>query len=568
MTERCPTDEELLAAAVGEPSGTQVRFHAASCDHCQERMDQLRAEVSAMRAFRGLFEPLADRGSVITMLPARTPTPLSIDRIGRYVVIGEIASGGQADLYRVIDPDLARPLVLKLSRLETGDDRENRHFTVVEGRLLANLDHPGLIRVFDVGDHEGRPYLVLEYVPGRTLDQVYQQQRPSLSEAIRITRDIAEVLDYTHRRGVIHGDVTPGNIMIDAEGRTRLIDFGLARSPDTRLNNHSIVGGTPEFLPPELVKSATFSRATPASDVFGLGATLYWMVTGQGPFAANNAAESLDLARRGQVDFHALQSGRVPRWLFYFLEQTLAADSTRRPLISDCLKQLQKASKRSRATGTVVVVIAVLLMALVGISMLSVVSEFMRPSRQSLDRTVVLTLPDVMVVRSNQVVNLKTVLPLRTGDLLSMTFLIAPKEDVSVVWLDAAGHARILKTSRTSTDEVDRIQYPDSNRPIQIDGPEGTDIIFVCRGSPPTEQQLLDSFPSEPPPEIPDHVFIQLQRMSQIESMGPISPHGEAADKVAALEVYLRKIDTDLRRHFGGVRAVAFPHRAESEKED
>src|SRR5581483_11061016 len=116
--------------------------------------------------------------------------------IGRYVVVGEIASGGQADVYRVIDPDLARPLVLKLARCPSGADVAHRNAAVAEGKLLATLDHPGLLRVFDAGEFEQRPYLVLEYVPGQNLEQRFARERPTHAEAACLICEAAQALAY------------------------------------------------------------------------------------------------------------------------------------------------------------------------------------------------------------------------------------------------------------------------------------------------------------------------------------------------------------------------------------
>ena len=243
MNENCPPDDELLGAAVGDPGSTNVRLHAASCEACRLRMEQLHDEVGALRSFS--HSPMASMEQTVLVSTAgfdKISRP-AYERIGRYIVIGELASGGQANVYRIIDPDLARPLVLKLARQAAIDDDVHHNAMVAEGRLLAALDHPGLIRVFDVGVFDNRPYLVLEYVPGRDLDQCYQNRRATPRDAARLAGEVAETLAYAHRRGVIHGDVTPRNIMIDTEGRTRLIDFGLSRLEHIWQDTSTPVGG-------------------------------------------------------------------------------------------------------------------------------------------------------------------------------------------------------------------------------------------------------------------------------------------------------------------------------------
>ena len=571
MTDLCPTDEELLAVASGDTADSQLRLHVESCETCRTRMQQLRSEVDALRSIRDLPR-FSDSGGGGTVLVDGERTgriqPAAYERIGRYVVIGEIASGGQANVFRVIDPELARPLVLKLSRRVVNGDDTRRHELIAEGRLLAALDHPGLVRVFDIGVFEQHPYLVLEYVPGRTLEQCFLQQRASPAEAARLSAEAAEVLAYAHRQGVVHGDVTPRNIMIDAEGRVRLIDFGLSRLEQIWKDDLARVGGTPEFLAPELLEQDA-TRAGPASDVFGLGATLFWLLTGHGPFAADNVIGALERVRTGEVDFTPLQTARTPRRLMRFLQAALARDPAQRPSAAESAKQLALAAKRAWTArgriGAVVVVLAALFCVGLGPWMLNQVTD----SWRARNRTQLLSLPDVMVVRENEVVNLKSVLPLRTGDRFSMSFLVEPREPVTAIWLDAAGHPRILPTVRVSHDEVDRMQYPEAERPALMPGPEGTDILFVCRGTPIPEKVLLACFPGRPPPPLPDQVFLQLQRLSRIESIGPVPPKSPAAAQVAEVEAYMKHIDMQLRLHFGGVRAVAFPHRgAESAHEE
>src|SRR5262249_44414057 len=140
----------------------------------------------------------------------------------------------------VMHPELARELVLKLGRrpiavsrpIGTEGEEEpgaTRPALLHEGRLLARCDHPNLVRVVDLGVHQGRPFVVMEYVPGLTLQQFALQGGPGPREAARLVAELAGAVAYLHAQGIVHQDIKPRNVLIDERGRPRLIDFGLAR---------------------------------------------------------------------------------------------------------------------------------------------------------------------------------------------------------------------------------------------------------------------------------------------------------------------------------------------------
>jgi serine/threonine protein kinase len=546
MTDSCPPDDELLAAATDDAGATDVLRHAAGCRGCGDRIAELRLEVGALRSFSRLSLPSAAVAGTQMRQAQLTADSPQHERIGRYIVVDKLGSGGQADVYRVIDPDLARTLVLKLSRRAPGGDDADCRQAVAEGKLLAALDHPGLVRVFDAGVCNGRPYLVLEYVPGKNLEQCYPRQRPKARESARLAGEVARALAYAHRHGVVHGDVTPRNVMISADGHTRLIDFGLARLEHVWHDGADSSGGTPAFVPPEMLLPDDQRHVGPAIDVFGLGGTLYWLLTGRGPFEAETVAQSLARARQGEVDFTLLRVAGAPRGLTRLCQQMLARDPALRPTAAECATRLQRAARRLPAMRSKA---ALILMLLVAVLLLE--SARWRPNK-----TVVLSVPDVMVIRDNELVNLKTVLPLRTGEPFLVSFLVAPDEEVTTVWLDSEGRAERLLLHRTKESEVDVLQYPD--RPATMRGPPGTNMFFVCRGKPIGDADLQACFPHEPPPPIPNDVFLQLQRLRTVAPMGHIPPHSPESEAVARASDHMLDIDARLRRHFEGVRGVAF----------
>ena len=217
--------------------------------------------------------------------------------IARYVVLARLDEGGEALLYRVLHAELGKPFVLKLSRrpIAAGNG------LAAQGRLLAELDHPRLVKVVDLDVHEGRPFLVMEYVPGLNLGQYAAQRRPDARRAAALVADLARTVAFLHRRGIIHQDIKPRNILIDESDRPRLIDFGQAQLrhawSETR---EGTSGGTPAYMAPEQADGRD-DRITTRTDVFGLGAVLYELLTGRPPYRAPTASALAELARAGRV---------------------------------------------------------------------------------------------------------------------------------------------------------------------------------------------------------------------------------------------------------------------------
>ena len=164
--------------------------------------------------------------------------------------MARLDEGGQGQLFRVIHPGLRKELVLKLARDPV--DAEAGAALVSEGRLLAQIDHPNLVRVFDIDFHEGRPFVVMEYVPGTNLHQFAVQNRPSFRRVAAIGAELARVVGTLHRRGVVHQDIKPKNVLMDEAGLPRLIDFGLAslkHAWEDAVETPS--GGTLAYMAPE-----------------------------------------------------------------------------------------------------------------------------------------------------------------------------------------------------------------------------------------------------------------------------------------------------------------------------
>ena len=177
-------------------------------------------------------------------------------------------------------PTLPRDLAIKIAH-ESGEI--DHRLLRADAEILCELDHPNLVRVYDLDVHEGRPFVAMEFVRGRNLHQVAEQLPPSPYQAAAWVAEIARALDYVHRRGVIHQDIKPKNIMLDESGRPRLIDFGMARWRHAWSGRRAgPSGGTLAFMAPEQARGET-KRVGEASDIFGLGGVLYYLLTGKIP---------------------------------------------------------------------------------------------------------------------------------------------------------------------------------------------------------------------------------------------------------------------------------------------
>lgn len=196
-------------------------------------------------------------------------------RLGDALRIEElIGEGGMGSVFRAVDERLDRSVAVKF--LHPGEagllERAER-----EAKALARLSHPAVVQVHDVGEHEGQPYLVMEFVDGQPLSDRIPLSVP---EALRVVRAVADALGHAHSRGVVHRDIKPENVLVTADGEVKVTDFGIARSPadpEWNLTAQDRIAGTPHFLPPEALSGA---RPRPNWDVYGLGVLLRFCITG------------------------------------------------------------------------------------------------------------------------------------------------------------------------------------------------------------------------------------------------------------------------------------------------
>jgi serine/threonine-protein kinase len=177
---------------------------------------------------------------------------LASSSIGRYQVLNRLGSGGMATLYLARDPQLGREVAIKL----LGDhfEPEFRERFLREAQAVAGLHHPNIVTIYDIGSHDGHPFIAMEYVNGSTLlDLLRRPDTLTLLEKLSIVRDVCRALHYAHGRDIVHRDVKPANVMIGLDGTTKLLDFGIARTPNSGMTRAGMIMGTPQYMSPEQI---------------------------------------------------------------------------------------------------------------------------------------------------------------------------------------------------------------------------------------------------------------------------------------------------------------------------
>jgi hypothetical protein len=329
----CPDEADLLPLTTGEQAAGPVQEHVRECPACRARIKQLQGEITNLRRIRRDSQqtsviqpppaPAADSGAAAgdepstVSLTGRSRRPA---HVGKYFIAGLLDEAQTALVYRALHPTLNKELVIKLGRQEKASPAEHKQL-LEEGKRLAQLDHPHLVRVYDLDFHQERPFLVMEYVGGSGLKQLMEEKRPTAVEAAGLVARLARGLAEVHRQGLVHGEINPGNVLIDDAGQPRL-DFGLAclhRPTGGEGAAEPVVAGTA----PGQVRG-TPDSAGPRGDLFGLGRVLYFLLTGKDPF------ETADHLRRGDWDREALRSAGVPGRLQAICARALAADPAER----------------------------------------------------------------------------------------------------------------------------------------------------------------------------------------------------------------------------------------------
>jgi serine/threonine-protein kinase len=264
---------------------------------------------------------------------------------GRYRLERPLGHGGMATVYLAHDEELDRPVAIKLLAQNLAGDKEFRERFLREARVAAGLSHPNLVGVYDVGEaKDGRPFIVMEYVPGTTLKEVGALAR---DEAVALVVQACHGLEHAHQAGLVHRDVKPQNLLLRDDGVLKVADFGIARAAETTaLTQVGTVLGTAGYLSPE---QALGEEVTPATDVYALGAVLYELLAGRLPYEFDSLADLAAKQREASITPVGELAPEVSPRVEDAVMRALARNPAYRPPSAEALAQELSATARLEA---------------------------------------------------------------------------------------------------------------------------------------------------------------------------------------------------------------------------
>jgi TolB-like protein/Tfp pilus assembly protein PilF len=336
--------EGKAATGSGERAGMRASFKLVSrvCENCGEKIfgDSPKGLCPACVLETGLG-PLAD-DAVAGIDDPGHPAGVLKD-FGDYELLEEIGRGGQGVVYRARQKSLNRTVALKVIGLGQWATTAHVKRFRREAEAAANLDHPCIVPIYDVGEREGSCYFSMKFIDGGQLDEVAKRTPILIRNAAELVAKLARTVHYAHEHGILHRDIKPGNILVDAKGEPHLTDFGLARLLETkspaRNASHSDAGGTithtmdvlgtPSYMAPEQA-SGHNAQLTSATDVYGLGAVFYQLLTGHPPFAGGTTYETVRLVLETEPRQPRLWNPKIDRELSTICLKCLEKDPKRR----------------------------------------------------------------------------------------------------------------------------------------------------------------------------------------------------------------------------------------------
>src|SRR5437763_6578227 len=280
-----------------------------------------------------------------------------LGELGDYELLDEVGRGGQGVVFRARQKSLNRTVALKVISLGQWASKAHLKRFRLEAEAAARLEHPGIVPIHEVGERDGSCYFSMKFVEGGQLDEVANREPMPIRSAVELIAKVAHTVHYAHEHGILHRDIKPGNILLDAKGEPHLTDFGLARLPETEstVTRTMEVLGTPSYMAREQAVGNNPS-VTRATDIYGLGAVLYQLLTGHAPFAGGTTFETVRLVLDTEPRQPRLLNPKVDRDLNTICLKCLDKDPQRRypsalALAEDIERWLKHEPIRARRTG-------------------------------------------------------------------------------------------------------------------------------------------------------------------------------------------------------------------------
>ena len=268
-----------------------------------------------------------------------------MDTIGKYQLVRVIGEGGMGRVYEAVDPMIGRRVAIKTVSLHVVADEETRARFFREAQAAGQLSHPNLITIHDIGDADGTPFIVMEFLEGLDLSREIRQKRLSYDAKIQLMIEVCQGLAFAHGHGIVHRDIKPANIFLTTTGLTKILDFGLARGAISELTQTGKILGTPNYMAPEQIRGEDVDHR---ADIFATGVVFYELLSGRKAFDGDSVATTLYKVLETQPPPITLLDEQLPAALSAVIDRALAKDRVARFQTSrEMLDALLQAAGRS-----------------------------------------------------------------------------------------------------------------------------------------------------------------------------------------------------------------------------